>query len=163
ESQDRAIKQMKSQSRETERRLSQEEDTENRNEKRQANETIDNPVSESDDSQIGEDDIEDNKERVETNKESEVTELNNQNEPEELEEYEEEAEIERLQNQLYNTIDNLVPTIYLDNFDIDLEFKNGGNENFTAFTELENLTINNVKKARTRTLERLQEERQSTV
>src|SRR5699024_3594861 len=59
--------------------------------------------------------------------------------------------------------DNLVPTIYLDNFDIDLEFKNGGNENFTAFTELENLTINNVKKARTRTLERLQEERQSTV
>jgi len=172
ESQDRAIKQMKSQSRENERRLSQEEDTENRNEKRQENETIDNPVSESDDSQIVEDDIEDNKERVETNKENEVTEVNSQNEPEEpeeleeseeLEEYEEESEIERLQNQLYNTIDNLVPTIYLDNFDIDLEFKNGGNEDFTAFTELENLTINNVKKARTRTLERLQEERQSTV
>src|SRR5699024_11382122 len=104
-----------------------------------------------------------NKERVETNKESEVTELNSQNEPEEpeeleeseeLEEYEEESEIERLQNQLYNTIDNLVPTIYLDNFDIDLEFKNGGNENFTAFTELEKLTINNVKKARTRKIGR---------
>lgn len=168
ESQDKAIKQIQSLSRENERRLSQEEDEETRVEKRKENE---NEASEVEDTEYEENIIpetDDGEESQNHKEENDVLEIKQSEEIEEEPEYEpeeeyEESEIERLQNELYNTLDNLMPDIYLDNFDVDLDFKNNDDSEISTFSELENLTINNVKKARTRTIERLKEERQSIV
>ncbi|MGP5096149.1 hypothetical protein [Staphylococcus equorum] len=164
ESQDRAIKQLKILSKENERRLNQEEDKESRIEKRQEKEDTEEFVDETQTKQIDEEDIE-LENQSENDEENDVVDSNQQQDEEDEyeEEYEEVSKIEELQNDLYNTIDNLVPAIYFDNIDIDLEFKNKEDGEFSAFSELENLTINNVRKSKTRTLERLQEERQSTV
>lgn len=164
ESQDRAIKQLKILTKENERRLNQEEDKESRIEKRQEKEDTEEFVDETQTKQIDEEDIE-LENQSENDEENDVVDSNQQQDEEDEyeEEYEEVSKIEELQNDLYNTIDNLVPAIYFDNIDIDLEFKNKEDGEFSAFSELENLTINNVRKSKTRTLERLQEERQSTV
>lgn len=164
ESQDRAIKQLKTLTKENERRLNQEEDKESRIEKRQEKEDTEEFVDETQTKQIDEEDIE-LENQSENDEENDVVDSNQQQDEEDEyeEEYEEVSKIEELQNDLYNTIDNLVPAIYFDNIDIDLEFKNKEDGEFSAFSELENLTINNVRKSKTRTLERLQEERQSTV
>lgn len=91
----------------------------------------------------------------------EVEEYENGEEVEEVEEVEEQSDIVKLQNDLYNTIDNLIPRIYLDDINIDLEFRNENKH--SVYTELENLTIDNIRKNKQRTLERLKEERQSIV
>ena len=167
ESQEKAIRKIKSLSRENERRLSQEESDENRIGKRKesvSSEEATENIEETDSNHNEESNIEEMPKESE-NEAEEVEEVEPENDEEEYEyeeEYEEESEIERLQNELYNTINNLMPEVYLDNFDLDLEFKNQ-EEEYSTYSELENLTLNNVKKARTRTIERLKEERQSIV
>lgn len=158
ESQNRTIKQIKTVTRENERRLTQEESEESRIEKNQSNITVE------EDETFEESVIENSEENVNVPEEpkSEI-EMENLEETNENDEEYEESEIERLQNDLYNTIDNLVPSVYLDNLDMELEFKENDGEKFSAYTELENLAVSNINKSKLRTLERLQEERQSLV
>lgn len=72
------------------------------------------------------------------------------------------SDIEKLQNDLYDTINNLVPRVYLNSLDMDLSYKNQDRDN-QAYAELENVTIENIQKVKQRELERLNEERQATV
>lgn len=72
------------------------------------------------------------------------------------------SDIEKLQDNLYDTINNLVPRVYLNSLDMDLSYKNQDRDN-QAYAELENVTIETIQKVKQREIERLNEERQATV
>lgn len=72
------------------------------------------------------------------------------------------SDLSELRNELYNVIDNLVPNIYLQDIDIDLQNKYNDSHN-SAYVELENNVLENVKTIKKRELERLNDERQTIV
>lgn len=72
------------------------------------------------------------------------------------------SEIEKLEEDLYSSIENMFPRIYLDNLGLDLEFKDNHHTNST-YDELEKLTINNIRKSKARAVERLEEQRQTLI
>lgn len=72
------------------------------------------------------------------------------------------SDLSELRRELYEAIDNHVPKVYLDDIDIDLSKKYQDSEN-TAYAELENNAIDNVKTIKQREYEKLKDERQSLI
>lgn len=87
------------------------------------------------------------------------------NDEENEDDFEEEEQLDafKLQNDLYNIIDNYVPRVYLEDLNLDLDFRDEKENKHSAYSELENITIDNTLKTKNRTLERLKEERQSII
>ncbi|HDF3152074.1 TPA: hypothetical protein PEE30_002655 [Staphylococcus aureus] len=73
------------------------------------------------------------------------------------------SEIEELQNDLYNTIDNLIPKVYLENFQENEQLLDKELQGDSTFLELEKLTQSHIDNNKQRTIERLNKERQSII
>lgn len=160
-----ALRLLQTLSKENERRINEENDDEKREES--YNEEM--SFSDSDDEELTENSEDNGEQEVSEqysnsiNTQDEYEEDDDMTEEEEPQEIEEPLDGNKLQNDLYNTIDNLVPNVYLEDMNMDLEFKNDNDYSHSAYTELENITIDNTLKNKNKILNRLKEERQSIV
>ncbi|BBD87533.1 hypothetical protein SA58113_p20089 (plasmid) [Staphylococcus argenteus] len=166
---DNAIKEMQVMSKENERKLLEEEDI-NKRENNESTEEDELIEAEETTNRDLEDSIKEPEDKGSEDESIDLIDTSDNQESEKEEELdstevtqEEQSDISKLQNDLYNTIDNLVPRVYLEDINLDLEFRSAEENNHSAYSELENITIDNTKKARKRILEKLKEERQSIV